>query len=141
MQIESKIGKSESGSEIIFNFITDFRNFKNIIPQDKVSDWQANEESCSFKVDPIGKMGMKIFEIEPHTLIKIKSDPAISQYNFTMWIQIKEVGPTDSRIKITLEPEISKMLIPMVKGPLKQFVDSLVDKMETFNYGDLNESS
>jgi hypothetical protein len=141
MKIESKIGKSESGSEIIYNFITDFRNFKNIIPQDKVSDWQADEESCSFKLDPLGKMGMKIFEKEPHKLIKISSDPAVSQYNFTMWIQIKEAGPEDSRIKITIEPDISKMLIPMVKGPLKKFVDSLVDKMENFNYRDPNGSS
>lgn len=141
MKIESKIGKSDSGSEIIYNFITDFRNFKNIIPQDKVSDWQADEESCSFKVDPVGKMGMKIFEKEPHKLIKIKSDPSVSQYNFTMWIQIKEVEPEDTKIKITLEPEVSKMLIPMVKGPLKQFVDSLVDKMEAFKYDDLNEPS
>ena len=134
MQIESKIGKSESGSEIIYNFITDFRNFKNIIPQDKLSNWKADEESCSFKLDPVGKIGMKIFEKDPHKLIKITSDPSISQYNFTMWIQIKEVGPADSRIKITIEPEVSKMLIPMVKGPLKKFVDSLVEKMETFNY-------
>jgi hypothetical protein len=141
MKIESKIGKSESGSEIIYNFVTNFRNFKNIIPQDKVSDWLADEESCSFKMDPVGKMGMKIFEKEPHKLIKITSDPSISQYNFTMWIQIVEAGITDSRIKITIQPEINKMLIPMVKGPLKQFVDSLVEKMETFNYGEINESS
>ncbi len=141
MKIESKIGKSESGSEIIYNFITDFRNFKNIIPQDKVSDWQADEESCSFKMDPIGKMGMKIFEKEPHKLIKITSDPSVSQYNFNMWIQIVEAGTADSRIKITIEPEINKMLIPMVKGPLKQFVDSLAEKMEKFNYGEINESS
>lgn len=141
MKIESKIGKSDSGSETIYSFICDFRNFKNIVPQDKISDWHADEDSCSFKVDPVGKMGMKIFEKEPSKLIKIKSDPSASQYNFTMWVQINEAGPLDSRIKITLQPEISKMLIPMVKGPLKQFVDSLVEKMETFDFANFNESS
>ncbi len=134
MKIESRIGKADSGAELIYNFIIDFRNFKNIIPQEKVSDWEADEESCSFKIDTIGTMGMKIFEKEPFKLIKIKSDPSISQYNFTMWIQIKEVDATGSRIKITIEPDINKMLIPMVKSPLKQFVNSLVEKIETFDF-------
>ncbi len=134
MKIESKIGNAESGAEQIYNFITDFRNFKNIIPQDKVSNWEADEESCSFKIDTIGKMGMKVFEKEPFKLVKITSDPSISQYNFTMWIQIKEVDPSDSKIKITIEPNINKMLIPIVKSPLKQFIDSLVEKIETFNF-------
>lgn len=138
MKIESKIGKAESSAELIYNFITDFRNFKNIIPQEKVSEWDADEESCSFKIDTIGKMGMKVFEKEPFKLIKIKSDPSISQYNFTMWIQIKEADTSDSRIKITIEPDINKMLLPMVKSPLKKFIDSLVEKIETFNFKQSN---
>ncbi len=138
MKIESKIGKSATGSEKIYNFITDFRNFKNIVPQDKVSNWQADQDSCSFKVDVVGKIKMRIFEKEPCSMVKIISDPAVSQYNFTMWIQIKEVGDTDSRVKITLEPEINKVLIPMVKTPLKQFVDSLIDQIEIFDFGHLN---
>lgn len=141
MKIESKIGKSESGSESIYQFITDFRNFRNIIPQDKISDWHADKENCNFKVDPVGQMGMKIFEKEPFKLIKIKSDPSVSQYNFTMWIQLKELERSDTRIKITLEPEINKMLIPMVKGPLKEFADSLVNRMEVFKFDDARGSS
>ena len=134
MKIESKIGKSEYSDEQIYVFITDFRNFQNIIPRERVSDWEADQDSCSFKIDPVGKMSMKVIEKEPNKLIKVSSDPAISQYNFNMWIQIKALEPNDTRIKITIEPEVNKMLLPMVKSPLKQFVDSLVEKIETFDF-------
>ena len=135
MKIESKIAKSEYRAEKIYKFITDFRNFKNIIPQDKINDWEADEESCSFKVDVAGKMGMSIIEKEEFSLVKIGSDPTISQYNFKLWIQIKEIGEKESRIKITMKPEVNKMLLPMVKSPLKQFVDSLADKIESYDFG------
>lgn len=134
MKIESKIGKSKFSDEQIYTFITDFRNFHNIIPREKVSDWTADQDSCSFKIDPVGKLGMKVIEKEEFKLIKVSSDPAVSQYNFNMWIQIKAVEPDDSRIKITMEPLVNKMLLPMVKSPLKQFVDSLIDKIETFDF-------
>lgn len=136
MKIESKIAKSTFSDEEIYTFVTDFRNFKNIIPRERVSDWEADEDSCSFKIDPVGKMGMKVIEKEANKLIKVSSDPAVSQYNFTMWIQIKALEKNDTRIKITIEPEVNKMLLPMIKSPLKQFVDSLVEKIETFDFKD-----
>ncbi len=136
MKIESKIGKSNFSDAKIYAFIADFRNFQNIIPRERVSDWEADEDSCSFKIDPVGKIGMKVIEKEVNKLIKVSSDPTISQYNFTMWIQIKGLEQDDSRIKITIEPEVNKMLLPMVKAPLKQFVDSLVDKIETFDFNE-----
>lgn len=134
MKIESKIGRSSFSDEQIYSFITDFRNFKNIIPQDKVSDWTADQDKCSFRIDPIGKMGMKVVDKEAYKLLKVGSDPAVSQYNFSMWIQIKHMEQNDTRIKVTIEPEVNKMLLPMIKSPLKQFVDSLVDRIETFDF-------
>jgi len=66
--------------------------------------------------------------------VKITSDKDISQYNFTLWIQLKEVSPEDTRIKITVQPEVSQFLLPMIKSPLRQFAESLVDQMEKFEF-------
>jgi hypothetical protein len=62
------------------------------------------------------------------------SVPEFSSYEFTIWIQLKEVTANDTRIRITIEPRVNRMLLPMIRGPLQQFVDSLVEKMETFSY-------
>lgn len=134
MKIESRIGKSTSSDKQIYGFITNFHNFKELLPAGKVSGWEASEEKCSFNVDPLGRTGLMIVEKEPHKMVKILSDPEFSSYQFTIWIQLKQAAENDTRVKVTVEPEVNKMLLPMIKGPLKKFVDGLVDKMESFQF-------
>lgn len=134
MKIESKIGKSEASEQQIYSFITDFNNFKELIPGDRVSDWKSSEDRCTFHVDPVGKTGLMIIDREAHSLVKISTVPEISSYHFIIWIQLKNVAENDTRVRITIEPEVNKMLLPMIKSPLKQFVNGLIDKIEAFNF-------
>lgn len=136
MKIESKIGKSTSNDQVIYAFIGNFHNFKDLLPADKVSGWEASEEKCSFQVDPLGRTGLIIIEKKPYSLVKMSSDPEFSKYQFSIWIQLKKVASDDTRIKITIEPHVNKMMLPMLRGPLKKLVDGLVDKMETFDFPD-----
>jgi hypothetical protein len=134
MKIESKIGKSASSDEVIYAFIGNFHNFKDLLPADKVSGWEASEEKCSFQVDPLGRTGLMIVEKKPYSLVKMSSDPEFSKYQFTIWIQLKKVASDDTRIKITIEPHVTKMLLPMVRVPLKKLADGMIDKMESFDF-------
>ena len=136
MKIESKIGKSAHSEKQIYNFASNFHNFKDLLPADRVSGWEASEDKCSFNVDPLGRTGLMIIEKVPYKLIKMSSDPEFSSYQFTIWIQLKHVSPADTRIKITVEPQVNRMLLPMIKGPLKKFADGLIDKIEVFDFGD-----
>jgi hypothetical protein len=136
MKIESKTGTSPYPEESIYKFVSDFRNFNKFIPEEAVSDWEASEEQCMFKMDLLGKVELKIIEKEPFKLVKIVSNPDVSQYNFNLWIQIKSVGPRESKIKVTIEPLINAIMLGMVKSHLKKFVDSLVEEVEKFKFPD-----
>jgi hypothetical protein len=134
VKIESKIGKSACSDQEIYGFISNFNNFREILPAGKVSQWEATEDQCSFQVDPLGRTGLEMIEKTPYKLIKMASLPSYSNHQFTIWIQLKAAGEEDTRIRITIEPQVSRMLIPMIKGPLKTFVDGLIDKIETFDF-------
>lgn len=134
MKIESRIGKSSRSDQQIYGFVTDFNNFKRIIPENRVSQWESSAEECSFRVDPVGKTTLRIMEKTPFSLVKIASVPDFSTYNFTIWIQLKQMNENDTRIKITIEPHVNQMLLPVIKSPLKQFVDGIVDQIETFDF-------
>jgi len=134
MKIESKIGKSASKDQEIYAFVSNFHNFKDLLPADKVSGWESSEEKCSFQVDPLGRTGLIIIEKKPYSLVKMSSDPEFSKYQYTIWIQLKKVADDDCRIKITIEPHVTKMLMPMVRVPLKKLADGLVEKMETYDF-------
>lgn len=134
VKIESKIGKSTQSDQQIFKFITNFHNFEALLPEGKVSGWESSEDQCSFQVDPLGRTGLQMVEKSPYKLVKMASRPEFSKYQFTIWIQLKKVSDDDTRVKITIEPHVNKMMLPMIKAPLKMFVNGLIDKIESFDF-------
>jgi hypothetical protein len=127
-KIESKIGRINKSEEKIYNFLSDFNNFEHLIPADKVKNWSSTSDSCHFTVDGIGDAGMKIIEKTPFSLIKITSEGK-TPISFFLWIQIKKINENTTGIKIVVEPQVNQMIFMMVKGPLQNFVDMLVDQL------------
>lgn len=132
-KIESKIGVVKQPAEKIFNYISNFNNFSQLIPEDKVKDFESSNDTCRFKVEGIGQAGLRIIEKEPNKLIKISSDEETT-FDLLLWIQIKEIEPGDSRLKITTEVNLNPMMATMVRKPLKNFIDTLIDQAEKINY-------
>lgn len=126
---ESKIGKVAMPSERIFNFVSDFNNFKNYIPADKISNWQSDGDTCHFTVNGMGEVGLKIVEKKPFDLVKITGD-GLSNHHFLLWVQIKEAAAADSRVKVTLKADINPVMKMMVSKPIQKFLDMLVDSFE-----------
>ena len=132
-KIESRTGIIKHPDKKVFNFLSDFTNFNNLIPIDKLESWEATPDICSFNVIGIGKAGLKIIERAPYKLIKISSDEN-TPIRFSMWIQLKSLGSEDTRIKITIDPDVNIAVLMMVKTPLKNFIDQLVDQTEKFSF-------
>ncbi|MEE4196312.1 MAG: polyketide cyclase [Bacteroidales bacterium] len=129
----SKIGKINQPDEIIYDFLSDFRNFERIIPRDKISGFEAAEESCKFRIDGIGEAGLKTVEKEPHKLIKITSDGK-APFDFSFWIQLKPVEQDKkiTAIRLTMDARLNPMMKMMVGKHLQKGIDALVDHMVTF---------
>jgi len=132
-KFESRIGKVRQSAEVIYNWLSDFRNFSGLIPADKIKNWQATADECHFTVDMVGDTGLKIVEKEEAKLIKITTI-GDNPYNFFFWIQLKEVAPYDTRIKLTLKLDLNPMLRMMAAKPIQNFLDSLIDQMEKMSY-------
>ena len=128
-KIESRIGKIEHVDERVFGFLSDFDNYKQLIPEDRVKNFTSDGDSCSFSVEGLGSANLRIIEKEPYKLIKIVSESG-TPVSFTLWIQMKGMADYDTRVKITVEPKVNKIMMGMVKKPLQNFVNTIVDQLE-----------
>lgn len=128
-EVESKIGVLKTNSEQVFNFIKSFNNFENLIPKDKIQNWQSSDDHCSFKISGVGDFGMKIIERKPYSLIKISNLETVP-FDFFLWVQLKEISENDIRIKLTIKAQLNPMLKMAAQKPLKQMVDSIVNQLE-----------
>jgi len=130
---ESDIKKATYPAETMFNFLSDFDHFGEVIPKDKISNWQSFGDSCRFNIDPVGEVGLRIVEKEMPKVIKYTAEGK-TPFNFFLWIQLKEVAENDTRVKLTIKADMNPMIKMMASKPIKKFLEVLSDAIANHKY-------
>jgi carbon monoxide dehydrogenase subunit G len=134
-EFESKIVTIRRTPEDIFRVMADFRQFTPFIPTDKLEGWEAEEDSCKFIVKGVGQTGLKILEKDPFNTVKITGDGKLP-FEFFLWVQIKEIGPYDTKMKLTLKADLNVMLKMMLQKQLAEGIDTMAEQIAAaFNRG------
>ncbi|EHL85183.1 polyketide cyclase [Coprobacter fastidiosus] len=134
-QFESSIKIIPANIEIIFNTISDLKNLEKIkdrLPVDKIQDFSCNTDSCSFSINPVGSLGLRIIEREPYKTIKFETEK--SPVPLFLWIQLLPVTDQETKIKITCRAELNMLIKGMVSKPLQDGIEKLADMLTTITY-------
>lgn len=110
----------------IYAVVSRFDNFTPIL-KDKVEEWQADEDSCSFKVKGF-TMSLRMIDREESKFVKIVGE-GVTPVDFTFWLQLHEVTPTDTRIRLVLHVELNMMMRMMIGGKLQKALDQIVEQI------------
>jgi len=134
-EFESKIVAIRRTPEDIFRVLSDFRLFTPFIPQDKLEGWEAEEDCCRFNLKGVGQTGLKIIDKEPYKTVKITGDGKLP-FEFFLWVQLKEVAPYDTRMKLTIKADLNVMLKMMLQKQLGEGIDMMAEQIAAaFNRG------
>lgn len=125
---ESKQKQIRKPAELIYASMADFNNFTPIVAG-KVDDWSVEGDECTFKVKGFA-MRLRMTEKVPGKLVKIEADDG-SPFGFKFWLQMKEVEPMDTRIRLVLHAEMNMMIKMMVGKKIQPALDQIADQMAT----------
>ena len=126
-KIESSERIINQSVDKVYNFLSNFNNFEGLMPE-KVSDWTSTEDSCYFSIMGIASLGMRIVEKKPTNLIKMVDDGKVP-FKFDFVVRISE-SEKNSIVKLTFDAELNAMLKMVAVGPLKDFLEKLLDHLE-----------
>ncbi len=133
LAIESKTGIAKGSQETVFNYISDFRNFSGLLPQDKLNNLLITQEKILFDIQGLGTVGLEIQEKQPWSMLTIGASED-STTDFTFFINIDETGNNLSEVKLKLKANLNMFLEMMARNPLQQFVDLMVDKLSEVDF-------
>lgn len=86
------------------------------------------------KVDGLGqKITILIVDKTENEVIKYGAEGIPMEMNF--WIQMKEVAPMDTRIKLTLKADIPMMFKMMLDKKIQQGIDQAAAMIAQFPFG------
>lgn len=112
-------------AEQIFAAVSRFDNLTPAVA-DRVEEWQADEDHCSFKAKGF-TVRLRIDErVEPKH-VKIVGDEGGVPVDFAFWIQLHKVSDTDTRLRLVLHVELNMMMKMMIGGKLQGAVDQIAE--------------
>jgi carbon monoxide dehydrogenase subunit G len=133
---ESKITSAPCSAAQIYRVMSNLQNLERVrdmIPKDKIQEMEIEPDRVRMKVDGLGqRITIAIVDRIENDTIKFGAEGIPMEANF--WIQLKEVSPVDTRIKLTVKADIPFMFKMMLDKKLQQGLDQAADMLAQFPY-------
>jgi len=126
---ESDIKTISSSEEVVFGILSDLNNLERLNKistlTDKIKDLTFDVDSCTFSVDGFGKVGFRILERKPYSMIKMVSENA--PVRVSMEFVICGIAENQSTLKLVLLAELPAMIKMMVGNKLQDGVNAIAE--------------
>lgn len=128
-KIESNHVTINKPAEFVFNFMNDFNNIKQLLPQDKITDWQSDENQCSFKIQNAAVIPLVKKDSTPYSQINIISGDK-APFNFTLVVTFNQIDTNTTEAYLNFEGDINAFLKMMVVKPLTNLFNYMADRLK-----------
>ena len=133
---ESKITSAPCSAEQVYRVLSNMQSLervKDLIPKDKIQEMEIEPDRVKLKVDGLAqKITIAIVDRIENDTVKFGAEGIPMDANF--WIQMKEVSPTDTRLKLTVKADIPFMFKMMLEKKLQTGLDQAADMLAQFPY-------
>lgn len=122
--IISNTHSTQASLKSLFDFLSDFKNFILILPEDKISDFKYSGDQCSFNIQGITPMTIRLVEKEEARTILFSSE-GLAKFNFNL----KAVFTGEPVLPGTCCVELMADLNPFIKSMAEKPLTALVNTM------------
>ncbi|MBQ7382576.1 MAG: SRPBCC family protein [Paludibacteraceae bacterium] len=133
---ESKISSAPCSAQQIYRVLSNLQNLERVrdmIPKDKIQEMEIEPDRVRMKVDGLAqKITIAIVDRIENDTVKFGAEGIPMDANF--WIQLKELAPNDTRIKLTIKADIPMMFKMMIGKKLQDGLDQAADMLAQFPY-------
>lgn len=127
MKLESPKVTLDKSTEDTFNFLSDVKNFKNLMPENISKFEVLGEDKFLFALKGMPEIVLKKKEMTPNN--KIVLGAAGGKIDFSLTGNITEVEANKSEVQLIFEGQFNAMMAMMIKGPINKFIETLATNM------------
>ena len=127
MHIETPKKTVQKSDKDIYEFLTDFKNFEQLMP-DTVAKFEIlDNDTFVFALKGMPEIQLRRKEQIPHS--KVALGAASDRLPFSLTVDITSLSETESDVQWSFEGEFNAMMAMMVKKPIGSFLETLSDKL------------
>lgn len=134
----SNIKSIPAERSVVYSKLSDLRGLSHIAEalkhaqESKVELEVVDADTIAFQIPMAGKLSLKIVDREPEGTIKLEAQQ--SPLPITLWIQLLEPAPADTRLRLTLRTELNFLTKKLVGSKLEEGVEKLADILASIPY-------
>ncbi len=122
--IQSQTHTTKSTTDNLFDYMGDFNNFKHLLPDDKIENFECTTEQCSFGIKGLVPLTIKIKERHPKSKITFET-LGLAKFVFTLHIHLLPNQTTN----VQLEGDMNPFIKVMAEKPLSELVNTMAIKL------------
>ena len=123
MNLESTRVSIEKSSQIVFNFLTDVKNFKPLMPEDTSKFELIDDETFLFALSGMPEIVLKKKSFENPNKIMLVA--AGGKLDFSLTAIIESISENKSEVQLKFEGNFNAMMGMMIKRPISKFIETL----------------
>lgn len=124
--------KTTSSLKDLYEFLTDFKNFGSVMPEDKVDNFKYSEDQCSFNIKGITPMTIRITEKKPYEFILFSSD-GLAKFNFSLKVYFTGAPELPGECRVDLHGDLNPFIKAMAEKPLTGLINTMSLKLSQLN--------
>jgi carbon monoxide dehydrogenase subunit G len=130
LNIETKTGTIQKNISEIFSFLSNMNNFKGLVQDQHIKNWQSTEQYCTFDVEGAGNVGFIISEKVPNERISYKNYGNVP-FDYLLTVYMNPKGENETEIKLQFEADVNPVIKMMIKKPLENLLNTIIEKLDT----------
>lgn len=126
-RFESREFELEAEKEAVRDFLKDPRDLYQILPQERIEDWQADEKHCSFRIKGLSSLDLHLEEKDDPGRVSYRSGEK-APFPFELFVELEERG-TGTSFRIICEAELNAFMEQMAKGPFEKLFEHMGQRL------------
>lgn len=127
MELQSDKVTVQKSQQELFNFLTDVKNYEQIMPESKEKFEVISPDTFAFALKGMPEIALQIKETREPEYIKLGS--TTDKFDFSLDVEIEPVNENQSQAQLFFHGNFNTMMAMMVKGPLKKFIGNLSENV------------
>lgn len=130
---ESRRVTLQASDQTVFDFLSNMSNLGRFMPE-QITNWQATEDTCSFTIQNMTTLSMRISERVPFERIDVISEGK-TPFKFTLQLLLNPQTAAQSEARFVLVADLNPIFSMMASKPLQNLVDLMITNLEKYYSG------
>ncbi len=126
--LHSNAHTTKSTLKELFLFLSDFKNFDSILPEDKVENFTYSANRCNFTIKGFTNIGIVLKEQQAFSKLVFNSE-GLMKFNFELNVFFTGTATETGQCQVDLLADMNPFIKVMAEKPLLQLINTMSFKL------------